>query len=256
MDPRAQLAELRRTSVLPPPLTNSRPRDVRLTAAGRGLVVLAVLLAVGAIVALVGLSLLASRQADAARALVEQGASATGEVTRLWTSGDDRRRVDYRFVADSRFYEGRVRVSEERRRALRVGSTLAVRYLPADPRLNDLGGEPRGGMPVIVPYLIATGMIGAAGCCFLAIRRQRRLLVDGRAAPAMVTGQTQHRTSHRGKHRSMTYSFPLLSGAVASGTSASSGTPPDVGSVIWVVYDPESPARHRVYPLSLVTPAR
>jgi hypothetical protein len=254
MDTRMRLAELRRTTMLPRPLTTSRPRDVQLTAAGRGLVIMAVALGVGALGALVGLSSVAYRQADQARALVEEGVTTPGEVARLWASGDDRRRVNYRFVANGHVHEGRVRVSDEHRRALHVGSALSVRYVPADPNINDLGGAPRDGMPIIMPYLVACAMVSGSGLCLMAIRRQRQLLTDGRAAPALVTGHAQHRTSRGGKHRSLTYSFPLLSGAVASGKSATTRTPPAVGSVIWVIYDPEAPTRHRVYPLSLVTP--
>jgi Protein of unknown function (DUF3592) len=256
MDVRLPLAELRRTFVLPPPLTNSRPRDVRLTAAGRSLVVVAVLLFVAAIGAFIGLSQLAIRQADAGRALVERGVTATGEVTRLWSSGDDRRRVNYRFIVEGRSYEGHVRVPDERRRSLQVGSALAVRYVPTDPGINDLGGIPRTGVPVILPYVVAVALVVAGGLCLFAIHRQRRLLSEGRAAPGLVTGHNRHRTSHGSTHSSMTYDFPLLSGGVASGTGRTSKAPPVVGSVICVVYDPESPDRNKLYPLSLVTPTR
>jgi hypothetical protein len=54
----------------------------------------------------------------------------------------------------------------------------------------------------------------------------------------------------------MTYEFPLLSGAVASGKAGTSAKPPAIGSVICVIYDPESPKRNAVYPLSLVIPAK
>jgi hypothetical protein len=97
-------------------------------------------------------------------------------------------------------------------------------------------------------------LLGGGGLCLFAIQRQRRLLSEGRAAPALVTGHHRHRTSH-GTHRSMTYAFPLLSGGVASGKGRTSNKPPAIGSVICVVYDPESPNRNTVYPLSLVTPS-
>jgi hypothetical protein len=126
--------------------------------------------------------------------------------------------------------------------------------VPADPRINDLGGPPRGAMPLFVPYLIAIALVGGSGLCGVAVRRQYQLLSEGRATPALVTGHTEHRTSHGGKHRALSYSFPLLSGAVASGKGATTRTPPAVGSVIWVIYDPETPTRSSVYPLSLVTP--
>ena len=48
------------------------------------------------------------------------------------------------------------------------------------------------------------------------------------------------------------FEFPLLSGAVAEGEAGSAKTPPAVGSTICVLYDPETPSRNAVYPLSFV----
>jgi hypothetical protein len=91
--------------------------------------------------------------------------------------------------------------------------------------------------------------------CLFVIQRQRRLLADGRAAPALVTQHNRHRTSHGGTYRTLVYEFPLMSGGVASGKSHTSRTAPEVGSVICIIYDPDSPQRNTVYPMSLVTPA-
>jgi len=249
-----RLSELQHTFVAPRPLTLSRPRDVELTRAGSALVAVAVLLFAGAVVMGVLLSGEARRQAGNQQALVEQGTTAGGEVTRLWTNGDDRRRVEYRFVVDGRAYSGRTRVSEARRRSLRVGSPLAVRYLPGNPSVHDLGGTPRGGMPVGLPFLISGILAATGGLCLFAIRRQRQLLTDGRLAPGIVTGHHKQKSSH-GTHESMTFEFPLLSGAVAKGKAGASKASPAVGSVICVVYDPERPSRNRIYPMPLVRPA-
>ena len=249
------LAEPRQTFVAPQALRHSRPRDVRLTATGRFLGVLAVLLGAGAIAGGVALYLTAARQAESRRALIETGATVSGEVTRLWPNGEHRRRVEYRFVVDGRSYGGRVNVSSERRRQLEVGSPIPVRYVPGDPEVNDLGGRPRGALPMALPFVVSAILAALAALCLLAIRRERQLLTDGRVAPAVVTGHHAHRSSHGAKHRSMTYEFRLLSGAVASGKSHTSDKPPAIGSVICVVYDPDRPQRNAVYPLSLVRPA-
>jgi hypothetical protein len=248
------LAELQRAFVAPAPLTQSGPRDVELTASGLVLTTVGVLLVALSLAAAIGMHREAQRQAANRRALVEEGVTVTGEVTRLWSNGDDRRRVAYRFLVDGREYSGRVRVSEARRRTLEVGSPLAVRYVPATPQVHDLGGTPGGTMPVWLPFVVGSLVAGAGVLCLMAIGRQRRLLTDGRVAPAIVTGHRTQKTSH-GTHRSLTFQFPLLSGAVASGKSGASSKPPAVGSVICVVYDPEHPARHRPYPMSLVRPA-
>jgi hypothetical protein len=151
---------------------------------------------------------------------------------------------------------GEREVSPERRRALQVGSPIDVRYLPSRPTVNDLGGRPRSGMPMPVPFVVAS-ILGALGVlCLFLVHRQRRLLTEGRVASAVVTGHEKHSSSHGGTHRSITYEFPLLSGAVASGKSGASKKPPTLGSVITVVYDPDQPTRSAVYPFSLVKPAR
>jgi hypothetical protein len=174
-------------------------------------------------------------------------------VTRLWKDGDNRRKVAYRFEVEGVSFSGDVDVSSERRRSLAVGDAIDVRFLPDNPRVNDLGGTGRSSLPAVMAPIVALGLSVAGVLCLFAIRGQRRLLEDGRAAPAIVTG---HKTisSSRGKHHSMTYDFPLLSGAVATGRANTSSNAPAVGSVITVIYDPERPERSRVYPFSLVRP--
>jgi hypothetical protein len=130
-----------------------------------------------------------------------------------------------------------------------------VRYVPGNPEVNDLGGTPRGGMPAGLPPLIALALIGAGGLCLVPIHVQRRLLTDGRAAPARVTGHRRHSRSRGATQGVLTFEFSLLSGAVAAGRSYTA-KPAAAGSVIWVVYDQESPSRNAVYPLTFVTPVR
>ncbi len=248
-----QLLELQRTFVVPRPLTESRPRDVQLTAAGRMLVGVAIALCVGALAVGLVIHRESARQAANRRALLEQGITVPGEVARLWRDGDNRRRVEYRFVVDGRAYTARVHVSAARRRSLEVGSPIDVRHVPGNPALNDLGGMPGGGLPPWLSLVVAASMMGAAGVCLLVIRRQHQLLSDGRIVPGIVTAHHKHKSSH-GSHQSVRFQFPLLSGAVVSGKSGMPKGKPTVGSVICVVYDPDKPTRHGIYPLALVKP--
>src|SRR3989304_1037562 len=110
------LAELGRTFVLPSKLAYPGPRPVRLTIAGRVLVAAAGLLCAGAVVAGVLLQQEARRQVEARRALVDRGVIVSGEVVRLWPSGEHWRRVRYQFAVDGVVYENQMNVSSEQRR--------------------------------------------------------------------------------------------------------------------------------------------
>jgi len=237
-------------------LTHSRPRDIALTGGGRALVVFAVVLFMAALGAGVGMYNAAVRHAGERRAILEQGVTTTGVVTRLRSDGDDRRRVGYEFGVNGRVVRGDRQVSGERRRTLNVGSPIDVRYLPSDPAVNELDGRPRSGIPIALPFALAPAIAVFGVLCLVRVHRQRRLLSEGRVASATVTGHVKHHGSHGGTHRSITFAFPLLSGAVASGKGCASSKLPALGSVITVVYDPDQPRRNAVYPFSLVKPAR
>jgi hypothetical protein len=244
------------TQTAVPPLTSTRPRDVQLTGGGRTLVVFAVLLFAAAIGAGVGLYGQARRQALERRAFVDEATMTTGVVTRLWPRGEHRRRVGYEFTVNGRVIGGARDVSTERRRALQVGAPIDVWYVPSRPTVNELGDRPRSGMPMAVPFVVSFVLAALGGLCLFLIHRQRRLLAEGRVASGVVTGHEKHHSSHGGTHRSVTYQFPLLSGAVASGKAGASSKPPTLGSAITIVYDPDEPRRNAVYPFSLVKPAR
>jgi len=256
MDTAERLSELQRTFVAPSPLSYSRPRAVQLKPAGRALVGIAVLLFALSIAATFALFAQAQRQSRDRQALLDSGVTTTGVVARLWTSGDNKRRVQYQFVVDGRLYQGDARISSARRNTLEVGRPIAVRYVPADPDVNDLGGTPRSSMPIWMPFLVGTTIVAAGLVCLLAVNYQRQLLSDGRPAPAIVTGIKRRHTSHGGTHRSMSYQFPMLSGIIASGRASASRKPAAVGSVICIIYDPDRPSRSMVYPFGLVRPAQ
>jgi len=88
------------------------------------------------------------------------------------------------------------------------------------------------------------------------VRRERRLLSEGRAALGLITGHSKmHRSSHGGEvGKSAYYQFAQMSGALAKGETSPMKKPPEIGSTICVLYDPENPGRNARYPLSLVRP--
>jgi len=256
MNTTERLSELLRTFVAPPRLSHSRPRAVALKPAGRALVAVALLLFTVAIGVAVVFPAQVRRDARNRQALLDSGVMTSGGVTRLWSNGDDKRRVRYRFVVDGRVYEGDARVSAQRRTTLDIGTPIPVRYVPGDPNVNDLGGTPRSTLPIGVPFVIAAAVAAFGVICLLAVNYQRQLLIEGRAAPAIVTDIKKRHTSHGGTHRSIRYQFPLLSGATGAGKASASNKLPAIGSVICVVYDPDRPTRSMVYPFALVAPAK
>ena len=125
----------------------------------------------------------------------------------------------------------------------------------SDPDGSVLAGDEPDVLPLAVPFVVAGLMVGAGLLMLRELNRQRRLLTEGRAVSAVITDIVKH-TSQHGTHRSMKYSFPLLSGAMATGKSDAPGKTTEVGHVVSVVYDPDRPARNRRYPFPLVKTAR
>ena len=239
---------------LPAELERSAPREVSLTARGLTLMLLAWLLAAGAAGAGPALYIEALRQWNAAADFDRRGVTAIAVVDRLWRKSGDGKPAYAAFHFDS----GGARIDGESRmqlpawRELRVGSTLRVRYLPENPRAFVIDGQRRGRLPFGVAFVVSFVLAGLALLCGVAVRRQRSLLSDGRAARAVVTALSKHQGSHGSAHHSMTYQFPVVGGSMVTGKAGASKDTP-VGAVLHVVYDPEQPARNRPYPFSLVT---
>jgi hypothetical protein len=233
-------------------LPRSVPRDVQLTAGGRAVAAVATLLIVGGLAAGIGLYALSRRQAATSHDLVERGVTTVGHVTTLWTKGDDRHRVAYRFTVDGRTFGNRVRVPDNVRRALRVGSPLGVRYLPASPDVNDLGGAPRRALPLPVPFIVGALAPACGVLCLVVIDRQRRLLAEGWVTQGIVTSISTHKNNHGVTHRTLKYEFTLLSGVKATGKTETLSKEPTVGGTVAVVYDLDSPHRNHTYPFPLV----
>jgi hypothetical protein len=80
----------------------------------------------------------------------------------------------------------------------------------------------------------------------IAVRREARLLAEGRPAPGRVTG-----FKRAGKTIQVQYEFHLLNGALVKG-KVNRSKPPIEGTTVCVLYDPENPRRNAPYPLSLV----
>lgn len=238
-----------------PRLTSSRPRATSLTRAGRLLSALAIVLIVAGVAGGPLLHGESRRQARAREMFRQDSVVTTAVVLRLRRSGDDNRRVTYRFTVDGRAYEGTAGVSSARFRSLRVGGPVRVRYLPAHPATHRLDGTGDGSLPVAIAFVIPALLLAAGGALIWMVNRQRWLLAEGRVTPGIIIGRKTKTSGHDTKSYAMTYQFPLLDGRKATGTSTYHRNPPAVGAVVQVLYDPEQPGRSAVYPFAWVRQA-
>jgi hypothetical protein len=232
----------------PDGLGYSSLRPVRLTGAGIALLVVAGAMLLGAVAAGIGLGTVFRRQVKDLRLLSEQGVNTDAQITRLWRSSgkDQQHLLSYRFTVEEREYVARKGVPPRIWQTLRAGSSLPVRYLPSNPKVNHPTGWDDTPMPNWVPYLVFGELAVIAVVLAMLLRRQMQLLTEGRPAPGIVTG---HRRTKNGTV--IRYEFQLLNGATAKGRGQSR-RPPAIGAPICVLYDPENPRRNAPYPLCLV----
>jgi hypothetical protein len=238
----------------PEGLERTPPREVRLTVRGKALVLFAVAWWIVAGIALVALQLVSARQARTAQAFDADGVDTTGVITALVRRGGEHKhvRVSYHFTAaDGRAYDGRANVRPAAASALGIGQTIPVRYRRADPEVNRAFGRRPEVLPPAVAYVSSGGLALSSVLVLLPLRRQRRLVAEGRPAPGHVT--RQWRTKHGVAYE---YEFVLLSGARRRGRSGPTAKPPAVGDAISVLYDVDTPERNAPYPMALVASAR
>ena len=232
----------------PDGLGYSSLRPVRLTGSGIALLVMAGAMLLGAVAAGIGLGTTAKRQAKEQRLLQEQSVNTDAQITRVWRGGDKNQQhlVSYRFTVQEREYVARKGVPSRIWQTLRAGSTLPVRFLPSNPKVNHPTEWDDTPMPNWVPYLVSGELAVIAVVLAILLRKQVRLLTEGRPAPGIVTG---HRRTKNGTV--IRYEFQLMNGATAKGRGQSR-RPPAIGSPVCVLYDPENPRRNAPYPLCLV----
>jgi len=233
----------------PDGLGRSSLRPVRLTIAGRFMAGLVVAFVIGA-PALGAFLVNRGRHESSERALLrEQGVGTTAEITRVWRTRDEDQRymTEYRFSVEGREFTGRTPVPRKIWSGLAVGASLPVRYLPGRPHINHPAAWERTAMSELVGIFVPFTLLLPAALLAFQLRKQMRLLSEGRAAPGTVT--SLRRTD---KGTIVKYEFQLLSGAAVKGRSQGGRKSPGVGSQICVLYDPDNPRRNTAYPLPFV----
>jgi len=232
----------------PDSLGYSSLRPVRLTMQGKSMIVIAVGFVIGAVVLGVFLGRKVQREAAERTLLRDQGIAAEAVVTRVWRGGekDSEHRVTYNFEYGGRTYSRSVGTPVKIWRALAPGADLPVRFVPSRPAINHPAAWRSKELPLWLPYLIAAMVAVPAFLLPIPVRREARLLAEGRPAPGRVTGFKKIDQSIR-----VQYEFRLLNGTVAKG-KVNRSKPPVVGAPLCVLYEPENPRRNALYPLSLV----
>jgi hypothetical protein len=254
MDRYQELAQLRREWKAPAELTTSTPREVKLTGSGIAVSILAVVFFAGAVASALFLSRESARQAAESLALRDSGIVVPGTVTRHFRSGgkDAERRITYEFPYDGRQFRSTVKTPKSVWAKLDVGSPINIRVVPGRPERNHPADWNRSDIPAWVPPLVAALLVGVGMLFIFLVRRQIRLLTEGRATPGVVTG---HRRTQHGQQM-LKYEFPLVEGGVGKGSGGRSRKPLAVGSTVTVVYDRDNPRRNALYPMDMVRVVR
>lgn len=246
------------TVLTPPPgLEWSRPRAVRLSAAGRGMAIAAIAMALAGPAAGFAMFQASQRQAANRQMIVDHPVLASGVITRLTRESKDSNSgtVHYEFEADGQRYDGTMRIRRSWWRELTIGEPLTIRYAARAPSLNAPDGTLPRVLPMWLSLLIGGVLIGISGLFGAILRGDLRLLSEGRIAEGTVREIKVSRSQH-GTHRSMRYDFATMSGVRMTGKCAATKASPEVGRAIVVIYDPEAPKRNKPYPFSLVAPGR
>jgi len=235
----------------PDGLGYSSLRPVRLARGGIAIAVIATVIATGGMILGAFLATQSRRQATERDLLRDQGVVTDAIVLRVWRDGgkDNAHRVRYRFEVQGREFMASHTAPVAIWRTLEAGSNLPVRYVPSNPAIN----HPAAWNPSVVPWFLAllvpVMFLGLAWLMTFLIRRQWRLLSEGRPAPGLVTG---YRKSD--KQVSVLYEFQMLNGVTRKGRGAAANRRalPPIGSVVCVLYDPENPRRNGLYPFPFV----
>ena len=233
----------------PDGLGYSSLRPVRLTTQGIAVTVAGMMFLLGGPVLSYVVASQIQREQRREDLLTRQGVETTAVITRVWRTGgeDDRHMVSYRFTADQREWTGEVSAPRRIWTGLHGGASLPILYVPGQPRVNHPAQWPSSHAPNWLPWLLLGIFSGPAFLIWGFIRRQERLLSEGRPAPGVIT-----RLKRTDKQAVAYYDFTLLSGQVMKGKSSAGRRAPGVGSQVCVLYSPDNPRRNAIYPLQLV----
>jgi len=243
------------SAALPAALLRPTPRRVQVNASGGMMLIIAVALIV--IGGWGGSEL--QKRADIAERHVTLFASERvltgGNVVELRKrgGGDDHRIVaHYRYAVHGRELTGHTTLRRGEQGKYAVGSPIAVWYLATEPEASWLDGDSPRPEPGWAGTAVAIVCGVSAIALMAAVRRQSKILANGRPAMATVTKVEKKRTD-KGTSWRVHYEWTTISGATRSGKHSHRGkNAPAIGELIPVVYDRDNTFRHNTYPMSFV----
>jgi len=260
MTGREQLLQAREGWRPPRELACGCPRDVRLTANGVAVFLVAVFLAVASVAAGISLYFVAADKENREHLLAANPVETQARLIRLWRRGGDKPRclAEYAFDTSGHSHSRIVTLRCRDWQSLETGSLVPVRFVSSNPEISRLTGleRPAAKLYWLAPLAVVLLAGSAAGLHFL-LRSQRILLEEGRPVAAVVT---HFRKVHHGhaQGNEVHFEFLTIGGTRVQGefgpvTSKSTPTP---GSTLTVLYHPDDPHRNARYPLSLYRTAR
>jgi len=250
MDPYQEITESQRNWSPPRELATSTPRQVELSGKGIGLTILATLLIGAGLVGGTMIAIVSGGQSRDIALVKREGQDAEARVIALLRNANQKKlpRLTYEFDWNGQIYARSTDIPVSEWEALRGRTTVAIRFLAADPSHNYLRDYDEAGLPMFLAPFIAV-MFGGGGVVILfMIRRERFLLEEGRPALGIVI---KHSFAQHGQ-KAMIYNFPGLDGAMVKGRSRPMRKPGAVGSSVCVLYDRERPRRNTAYPTLFV----
>jgi hypothetical protein len=235
------------TWVPPAELSRECPRPVRLTAAGKFVCALLMLLAFATPSVGVFMFSASYREGHTRTLLREQGIATTGNITRVSETGSRQsNQVTYRFVYGGVGYSSCVEAPIAIWITLQPRDPIAIRVLPADPAINHPAAWDTEDNPIWLPCLLVFFMFAWFFAFAQMIRRQYVLLSNGLPTPGWVTG-----CHYTGRRIVLLCQFRLQDGTIVK-VRFNNAKRRAIGTSVCILYQRDNPRVSGVYPLSLV----
>jgi hypothetical protein len=188
--------------------------------------------------------------AAAQNALRQSGRESLGEVTDKWIGGRGQApyNINYTFSVDGTFHTGKSETPSDTWKSLHQYDSLPIRYLPTNPNVNHPAAW-EGPTYSALGTLFYPAFFVVLG--FMFVRRfpsQRRFAADGVAVRGCVTV-----CSGPGRSGSfgLTYTFRNVSNNELESGRCASDSSCEIGSDVWVLYEPSDSSRSEIYPFGI-----